>query len=114
QTQTRTAQRGTTRTFYVRVSNDGNAPNNFRVTGRAASTLVVHYYRASMDLTARMLSSTGAKITLEAGHQLRITVRVTIKRSAPIGTMPSTSVTAKWSVDSTHIDLVKARIPITR
>jgi hypothetical protein len=115
QTKRRTAHRTQTRTFYVRVYNDGNVKNTIAVTGSAArSGSTVRYYSGSTNITTAMRSTKGWKVTLAPGAYKLVKVRIKILSTAAYDTLKPATVTGTWTGDSTRVDKVKAVVKVTR
>ena len=115
QTKTATARRTKVRTFYVRVTNDGNTTNTFRLTGSVATTgSTVRYYSGTTNITAQMRSATGYPVTLAAGARKVLRVTIAITRSAAIGSTKTATVRATWTGDGTRPDAVKATVRVVR
>lgn len=115
QTKTATARRTKVRTFYVRVTNDGNVTNTFRLTGSAsAAGSTVKYYSGATNITAQMRSATGYPMTLAPGARKSLRVTIAIARSAAIGSARSATIRATWTGDGTRPDAVKATVRVVR
>jgi hypothetical protein len=115
QTRTLTAQRTKTRTFYIRVYNDGNVKNTFALTGTAArSGSTVRYYAGTTNITTTMRSTTGWKRTLRPGAHQLVKVRIGILRTATYGSLKPARVSASWAGDGTRTDSVKAVVKVVR
>jgi hypothetical protein len=113
QTRTATARRTKVRTFYVRVTNDGNTTNTFRLTGSAPTTgSSVRYHSGTTDITTQMRSATGYRLTLPAGGRKVLRVTIAITRSASIGSTKTATVRATWTGDGTRPDAVKATVRV--
>ena len=113
QTRTTTARRTEVRTFYVRVTNDGNTTNTFRLTGSAPTTgSSVRYHSGTTDITTQMRSATGYRLTLPAGGRKVLRVTIAITRSASIGSTKTATVRATWTGDGTRPDAVKATVRV--
>lgn len=115
QTRTLTARRTTSRTFYIRVYNDGNVKNTFALTGTAArSGSTVRYYSGTTDITTSMRSTTGWKVTLKPGAHQLVKVKIGILRTATYGSLKPARVSASWAGDGTRTDSVKAVVKVVR
>ncbi len=115
QTKTTKARRTQVRTFYVRVSNDGNDTNTFTVKGSAAKAgSTVTYLSGTTNVTRAMRSTAGWRVRLGAGKTRLVTVRVAVTRTASIGTVLPATVRAAWSGDGTRADVVKATVKVVR
>jgi glycine cleavage system H lipoate-binding protein len=117
QTKTKSAPRNTTRTCYVRIYNDGNTADTFTLHGSAASRgSSARFFDTGLgfDITKAMRSNAGSTVQLPAGDYMPITVRVTVARSAQIGTIKSVTVTGSWAGDRNRIDAVRASVRVVR
>lgn len=115
QTKQLSARRTQTRTFYVRVQNDGSVRSGFRLTGTGAgSGSSVSYLVGGTNVTRAMRSAAGYRITLTPGAYKLLTVRIKLLRTAAFGSMKSAKVTASWTGDGTRRDTVKAVVKTVR
>jgi hypothetical protein len=115
QTKRRTADRTQTRTFYVRVYNDGNVTNTITLTGSAArSGSTVRYYSGTTNVTTAMRSAKGWKVTLAPGAYKLVKVRIKVLSTAAYDTLKPATVTGTWTGDGTRADTVKAVVKVTR
>ncbi|MDO9496549.1 MAG: Calx-beta domain-containing protein, partial [Nocardioides sp.] len=115
QTKSRTARRTQTRTFYVRVGNDGNVRNTFAVKGsRARSGSTVRFYSGTTDVTSALSSAAGWRVTLAPAAYRTVTVRIKILRGAAIGSTKQATVKATWTGDGIRVDLAKAVVKVVR
>lgn len=115
QTEVLPARRTRTRSFYVRVYNDGNVTNTFALSGsrvRAGST--VRYLSGTENVTPAMRSAGGLKGRLGPGAYKTLEVRVTVRAGAAIGSVKVAAVTATWTGDGTRRDRVRAAVKVTR
>ncbi|MEW6026496.1 MAG: hypothetical protein AB1599_04285, partial [Planctomycetota bacterium] len=91
QTVNQTANNNQTITYYIRLQNDGDAPDKFTLTGSAApSGWSVTYYDGAGNITSQMTTGPGwydaAKLDLAVGASYTIRAEVT-----PSGTVTGTS-----------------------
>lgn len=115
QTRTLTARRTQTRTFHVRVYNDGNATNTFVVRGTAARAgSTVRYFDGTTDVTDALRSRVGLRLSLAPRGYKALTVRLTPTRSAAAGSLKPAAVTATWRGDGTRSDTVRAVARVVR
>ena len=115
QTKTVSARRTRTRTFYVRVHNDGNVRNTVVVRGTAPrSGSRVRYHVGSTNITSAMRSAEGWRARLAPGAYTLVKVRIEVLRSASFGTRKPAKVSATWTGDGTRADLVKAVVEVVR
>lgn len=115
QTKSRTARRTQTRTFFVRVVNDGNVPNTFVMRGsKAQKGSTVRFYSDGTDVTSALRSTAGRRVTLAPADYRTVTVRITILRGAAIGSTKQASVKATWTGDGVRVDLAKAVVKVVR
>ena len=115
QTRTLTARRTQTRTFHVRVYNDGNATNTFVVRGTAARAgSTVRYFDGTTDVTGALRSRVGLRLSLAPRAYKALTVRLTPTRSAAAGSLKSAAIIATWRGDGTRSDTVRAVVRVVR
>ncbi len=115
QTRSLTGRRTQTRTFYVRVSNDGNVRNTFAVRGSAArSGSTVRFYSGTTDITSALRSTAGWRVTLAPAAYRTVTVRIKVLPGAVIGSTKQTSVKATWTGDGVRVDLARAVVKVIR
>jgi hypothetical protein len=113
QTKTVTGRRTKVRTFYVRVANDGNTANTFRLAGSAAlAGSAVKYYSGATNITVRMRSASGYSVSLAAGGRKVLRVTIAITRRAAIGSIKTATVRATWTGDGIRADAVKANVRV--
>jgi len=115
QTTTATKHRGTTAVFYLKVQNDGTAPDTFKLKGPGGSTAFgVHYLSGSSgswDITKAVTAGT-YKMSLAPGATKVIRLVVTVRSAASIGSLKSWLITATSSHDGNRRDAVKARVRV--
>lgn len=115
QTRTLSAQRGRTRTFHVRVYNDGNIQNDFVVRGSAARPgSTVRYFYEGNDVTRALRSANGWRVQLLRGSHVSLEVRVTPTGSASIGSLKPAAVRATWRGDGDRVDAVRGLVKVVR
>lgn len=115
QTRTVRARRTQTRSFYVRVHNDGNVSNTFTVKGSTArSGSTVSYYRGAQNVTASMRSSAGLRVALAPDTFTLVRVQVRAHRTARIGSVKPATVSARWTGDGTRTDVTTGVLKIVR
>lgn len=115
QTKMQKARRTQTRSFYVRVHNDGNVSNTFSIRGSAArSGSTVSYYTGARNVTASMRSTAGLRSALEPGAFTLVRVQVRAHRTAKIGSLKSATVSARWTGDGTRTDVTKGVVKVSR
>ena len=110
-----------TRTFYVRVYNDGNATNTLPIRGsrpRAGSvrfdTGRPGYLDWTRNVTTAMRSPAGWRVTLGPHRYQRIRIQLTAARSASIGSRQVAAVTATWRGDVTRVDQARSAVSVVR
>ena len=114
QTVTVQARRAQTRTFYVRVYNDGNVQDTIHVFGTAATSgSTVRYYSGSTNITSVLRSSAGWSRTLAPGAYALVKVTVTVGSGAAIGSSKPAKVSGVWTGDGIRTDLVAAVVKVT-
>jgi predicted extracellular nuclease len=115
QTKVQRAQRTQTRTFSVRVVNDGTVRNALVIRGSAAKPdSTVRYVASGTDVTAAVRSANGLSVTLNPGAFKQLAVVVKVLAGAAIGSRKSATVTALWRGDGTRTDVVKAVVRVVR
>jgi hypothetical protein len=115
QTKKLTARRTQTRTFYVRVYNDGNVTNTIAINGTAARRgSRVHYFTGTNDISTTVKSAKGWRVRLKPGAFKLIKVRIRVLRTAAHGSRKPARVTATWTGDGTRTDTVKAVVKVIR
>jgi subtilisin family serine protease len=115
QTATLRARRTETRTFYVRMHNDGNVTNTFTIRGSAAqSASRVTYLAGSTDITSAMRSTTGWRVRLAPDAHRLVTVRLSVLSRAVIGSTKTATLRGTWSGDGDRTDVAKARVTVVR
>ena len=115
QSMMQSAQRTVTRTFYVRVSNDGNATNTFALKGTLPKPdSTVRYFLGSTDVTAAMQADVGRPVTVAPGAFKLVTVRIRATSAAAIGSTKAALVTATWRGDAVRKDAAKAVLKVTQ
>jgi hypothetical protein len=121
QTITQRARRSVTRTFYVRVYNDGNASNSFTIRGTRPRAATVRYDTGrpgypdwTRNVTTAMRSSTGWRTTLAPQAFQRIRVLVTPRRTASPGSRQVAAVSATWRGDVVRLDRTRSVVRVVR
>jgi hypothetical protein len=114
QTAVRTGRRGQTRTFYVRIHNDGTQTNTITLKGRRPRTgSTIRYTQGDTDVTTALQSATGLPLTIEPGTDYRqIRVQITIRPNAPLNHYQPATLTAAWTGDHTRTDRAKATVKV--
>lgn len=85
QTITRRMPRGASRTFWIKVQNDGNAPDIIIVNGGFPRGVSVKYFDHGVNVTRRM-SFPGHAEQLQVGGSTVIKAVITVRESAHVGT----------------------------
>jgi len=115
QSQTLQARRTQTRTFYVRVYNDGNATNTVAIKGSSAQAgSAVRYFDGATDATRAMRSTAGWKVRLAPGRYRLVTVQVRILSGAVIGSLRTARVAGTWTGDGMRTDVSRAVVKVVR
>lgn len=114
QTRSVTAPRRTSRTFYVQMQNDGNAPSAFTLRGSGSSTgFTIRYFSGSTDITGRVVRGTYSSGTLSPGAARTVRLVVTIGSGATLRSVKSCLITVTWTGDVVARDAVKARVSVS-
>ena len=109
QTKTVSARRTQTRTFFVRIYNDGTSPNIITLRGSPSPRRsTVRFHRGSIDVTAAMRSPQGLRLRIRASDFRQVRVETRIGPRATIGSTKTVSVSGTWTGDSISSDLVRA------
>jgi thermitase len=115
QTRKLEARRSQTRTFYVRVYNDGNATNTIGLMGSGAQAgSAVRYFDGGADVTRAMRSAAGWNVRLAPGRHRLVTVQVKILPRAALGSLKPASVSATWTGDGVRTDVARAVVKVVR
>jgi hypothetical protein len=115
QTRTVKARRTQTRTFFVRVYNDGSVRNTLVLRGsRARAGSSVRFYAGTTNVTTAMRSTGGWKVRLGPGAYKLLEVRTRVLRTAKVGSLKPALVSATWTGDGTRVDGVKAVVRVVR
>ncbi len=113
QTRRTTANRGQTKTFVIKDQNDGNAPDAFKLSGPGSSSrFTVKYLVAGIDRTAGVVAGTYSTGSLAPGAAKRISLKITVRNSAPSGASKAVLVTAKSTHNANRKDAVKAKVTV--
>jgi hypothetical protein len=109
------ARRTQTRTFYVRVYNDGNVKNSITLTGTPPSSgSAVSYLSGTTNITRGMRSAAGYRVSLAPGAHKLLKVRIKLLRTAAYGSLKTAKVTGSWNGDGTRRDTVRAVVKVVR
>jgi hypothetical protein len=112
QTATSIAAPGQTRTFKVRVENDGSTLDGYTVKAPAASPgFAVRYLRGAtgtVDITAAVLAGTYTTASLTRGGSVVMRVRIQVKSGAPAGATQAIPLTIASLARPSSTDVVKA------
>lgn len=116
QTRATSAHRGAKRVFYVRLQNDGNSSNIFRLKGSGSgSGHTVRYYKgtSTTSITTAVVNGTYSTAAIAAGSTTLIRIEITIGSTATIGSVKSALLTGTWTGDGTRKDAVKASVTVS-
>ena len=122
QTRTLSARRAQTRSFYVRVYNDGNATDTMTVRGsRSRAGAAIRYATGppdstswTRDVTRAMRSAGGWRVSLAPHRYQRIRVQVTVRRGPVVGSRQPAACPATWQCVVTLPDRVRAVVTTVR
>jgi hypothetical protein len=108
--QTVTAARGQGDIFFeARVQNDATFSDTMKVVGTAGTTnFAVKYTVGGTNVTAAVVAGTYVTPALAPGAAVVITIRVTVKASAPAGSSRAFLVSARSAADPTKVDAITA------
>jgi hypothetical protein len=102
---------GTTRTFRVRVQNDGMVSDSFSIVGPGSSAgFQVSYWVGSTDITSRVTSGAYRSVMLTPGGAATITLVVKVPKGTPVGRVKTMLVTGTSVTLATAKDAVLAKI----
>jgi hypothetical protein len=112
QTASSPAAPGVTRTFKVRIENDGSTLDAYTVRGPGASPgFTVRYLRGAsgtVDITPAVLAGTYTTPSLARGSSVVMRVRIQVKAGAPTGATQATPLTIASVARPSSTDVVKA------
>lgn len=112
QTRTIVRQRNRTATFFVRIRNDGNVTESYKVTGtRGNARYTVVYRQGSTVITGAVTAGTHTLANVAPGATRTIRVDVTPRSSAPRGNR-NTLVTVRTATAPVVKDTVKAVVHV--
>lgn len=115
QTETLTTRRAQTRTFYVRIANDGTVTNTFELHGSVpVAGSSVRYFSGTNEITTAMRSDSGWPVTLARGTSRTMKMQIRVLTTATIGSLKPGTVTAAWTGDGTRRDLVRGVVKVVR
>jgi probable HAF family extracellular repeat protein len=112
QTRTAAAHHARTRTFYVRIYNDGTTANVITVHGSASRAGSTVRYSTRTDITRAMRSRHGVRFTIGRRGHRTIKVRITVGATASAGSLQPAAVTATWTGDGLRRDRVRAQVRV--
>ncbi|MBG0831585.1 hypothetical protein HS041_28025 [Planomonospora sp. ID67723] len=113
-TAVRWSWKGATRSFSVRIYNDGNAPAVIALKGsRASSGSAIGYYAGSTNVTAALQSASGWRVSVAPRSYRLIRIQLHVAPGVRAGTR-SAAVSGTWVGDGSRVDLVKAAVTVTR
>lgn len=117
QTKSLRVRAGTTRTLYAVGQNDGNDTNTVVLRAGAVPRWVkARYYDADsgVDMTARLRSSSGWRVSLPPRHRQFVRVRLTVAAGARAGTTRMLRFITTWHGDVTRTDVTRAALRVVR
>lgn len=104
---------GSSRTFKIRLENDGNTAGAFTLKGTGSTTkFTVTYLSGTTNVTTAMVAGTLTASGLAAGASRVYSVRIKATSQARKGDVGSATVKAVSKTDATAIDAVKARVTV--
>ena len=113
QTVTIRQTRGTTRSFRVRVQNDGVGADAFTVPGAGSSSgFQVTYAMGSTDVTSRVTSGTFRTVVLAPGASATLSLSVKVPSSTPHGRVKNILVVATSTSLASSKDAVLAAVTV--
>ena len=105
---------GETSVFHVRIYNDGNVTNTLAVRGGTPRSATVRFSDSGSDVSRALRSSAGWRVRLGAHRFRAITVEVTPRPGARVGTVVAVPVSATWRGDGTRTDVIRAVTRVVR
>lgn len=111
QTRSGAVARGATRTFYVRLQNDGGATDSLKVKGVTSGSAgyTVKYKLGTENVTSAVVAGTWTTVPLAPGDFVVLKVKVTATTAAVAGSARNVDLTTR-SVAATSVkDVVRAR-----
>jgi hypothetical protein len=116
QTVTRNAARGQTAVFAIKVQNDSDVPDRFRLVGTGSiAAMKATYLRGvsgTSNITVPVVNGTFVTPELGLGAATTIRLQVKVQSSASIGSVKPFHVTAISMADGTTADTVRARMKV--
>ncbi len=111
QTRTASVARGATRTFYVRLQNDGGATDSLRVKGVTSGSAgyTVKYKLGTENVTSAVVAGTWTTVPLAPGASVVLKVKVTATTAAVAGSARNVDLTVRSVAATTVKDVVRAR-----
>ena len=114
QTVTVKAKRGTSKSFSIRVENDGSVSDSFSLAGPGGQTgFTAKYLQGANDVTSQIVAGTFMTSSLVPGASVVVKLVVTVKRTAGIGVVKAWVVTATSTTSTSKQDVVKAKVKAT-
>lgn len=108
QTRTGSAARGRTVTYYASAQNDAAFPDVLRLQGTASNTrFTVQYSVNGVGVTRKVTAGTYTTPTLAPGAVVTVKVVVTVRTTAPAGSILSGALKVRSDTDLTVRDTVK-------
>jgi hypothetical protein len=97
------------------VYNDGNIRNTLSLRGGPDQRgSRVRYHSAGHDVTRAMRSRSGLRVRLRPGGSRPVLARVTILRSATVGSAKQATIRGVWVGDGTRTDVARAVVDVIR
>ena len=113
QTRASSATRGQSKTFNLRVQNDGLVADKLVVKGCGSSAgFTVRYLHGTSVVTSKVVAGTYATGTLTKGAASPLTLKIAVGPNAPVGDTKSCSVTASSAAVPARKDVVIARVKV--
>lgn len=113
QTVTVKARRGTSKSFSIRLENDGSVADSFSVAGPGAQTgFAAKYLQGTNDVTSQIVAGTFTTSSLAPGASVVVRLVVTVKKSAASGVVKAWVVTASSTTSNSKQDAAKARVKV--
>ena len=108
QTQTGSAVRGSTVTYFASIENDSAIADQIQLRGTATNNRFTVAYQANgTAITGPVTAGTYRTPLLEPGQAVTVKIRVTVRQPAPVGARLTATLKATSVADATRADTVR-------
>jgi hypothetical protein len=109
------ARRLTTKSFLVKIQNDGNPADAFKVLGTGSSTtFTIKYLAGTTNVTTAVRAGTYTTSSINPLASKTLKVMITVKKGAKIGTLKKVFVTISSISDPAIKDKVVPSVKVIR